>query len=117
MLDHGRLTANARTSLSGFKQLVERFTAKMPQLSLPDLFQQLLAEINYRHEIESIYKTAEEIQTRWSTVEEFTNALSGYCQRAAKPKLSEFFDEITLQDRNDGGDDKETQLGATPWRS
>ena len=36
--------------------------------------------------------------------------MSGYEQRAEKPNLREFLDEITLFDRGDAGDDKATQL-------
>lgn len=97
-------------ALRGFCQFIEQYSKRAQSESLPTVFGSLLNEIDYKSDLSRIYKTEEELTTRWSSVEEFVNAMSGYEQRAEKPNLRDFLDEITLFDRGDHGDDKATQL-------
>lgn len=106
----GKLTTPAVAALDTFRALIERHAARLKHDPLTAIAQDLIADVNYRGELERLYKTPEEVQGRWSSVEELINALTGYCKRAERPKLEDFLDEITLQDRGDQGDDKETQL-------
>jgi len=97
-------------ALRGFCQFIERYTKRVHSESLPEVFGSLLNEIDYKSDLSRIYKTEEELAARWSSVEEFVNAMAGYEQRAEKPNPRDFLDEITLFDRGDAGDDKATQL-------
>lgn len=97
-------------ALRKFCEFIERFTKRSASEPMPHVFNSLLNEIDYKSDLSRIYKTEEELATRWSSVEEFVNAMAGYEQRAEKPNLREFLDEITLFDRGDAGDDKATQL-------
>ncbi|MGC4004261.1 MAG: ATP-dependent helicase [Pirellulales bacterium] len=99
-----------KNALRGFCELIERYTGMLRHAQLPDLLKSLLAEIDYRGELRRLYRTEEEVAVRWSSVEEYVNALAGYCGRSEAPNLRDFLDEITLQDRSDFGDDKSTQL-------
>jgi DNA helicase II / ATP-dependent DNA helicase PcrA len=100
----------SQQSLRAFCQFIERYTEQLGVLALPELLQSLLNEIDYQGDLRRLYKTEEEAMQRWASVEEFVNALSGYVNRTDHPRLQEFLDEITLQDRGDGGEDKDKQL-------
>src|SRR5262249_54392871 len=66
--------------------------------------------IAYRRELTRLYKKdPNDEQARWAAVEEVVNALGRYQQRAKKPQLAEFLDEIAMADRDDA-DSKDTQL-------
>lgn len=69
----------------------------------------LIAEIDYRSEIDRQYELEKDRDARWDSVEQLVNALGSYVQESDEPKLSEFVDQVTLGDR-DTGDDNEKKL-------
>ena len=52
---------------------------------------------------------------RWNAVEEVINALAGYAERAKRPTLAGFIEDVAMAGRDDN-DDKESRLARrTPW--
>ncbi len=70
----------------------------------------LIARSSYRTEIDRVYEDPQERETRWNNVEQIVNAVSQYERESRNPTISEFIDQITLDDRQIT-DEKEKQLG------
>ncbi|MDX1963577.1 MAG: UvrD-helicase domain-containing protein [Pirellulales bacterium] len=104
------LTPAAHAALDKFRQLIEKYTARLGKEPLLTLAEELINEVKYKEDLRRFYKTAEEAEERWNNVAEVFNALAAYSKRAPRPQLADFLDEITLSDRADQSDEKETQL-------
>ena len=76
--------------------LIRRHSRKLNSRPMVDVAVGLIRQIGYREELARLYPKADEQQSRWAAVEEVVNSLGGYCQRAAKPTLGSFLQEITL---------------------
>lgn len=105
-----RIPAAGKESLSKFVAFVKRYhdevrTAK----SLVDVARRLITEIGYEAELKRLYTDPNELQARWSAVEEVVNALGAHEKSAKKPSLGRFIDEVTLG-QQELSDDKEKQL-------
>jgi len=76
--------------------------------SLADLATRLIAEVDYRSEINRQYDQDQERESRWQAVEEVVNALAQYERKARRPTLKGFLDEILLagRDLDTGKEDK-----------
>ncbi len=96
-------------AIGKFRGLVEEFRRRASSESLVEVASQLIARIGYRDELTRLYKDPNEQQARWSAVEEVVNALAAYLQRARRPSLLEFLDEVALRERDDT-EDKDSQL-------
>lgn len=103
------LPANAQRAVEGFVSLIHYFQQLQKTKSLTSVVRELLAKIRYQSDLARQYPDPNEQQTRWAAVEEVINALAAYEQKAKKPSLREFVDEILLEGR-DFGDSKEKQM-------
>jgi DNA helicase-2/ATP-dependent DNA helicase PcrA len=108
-----RLSDFSRPAAEGARQLVSlvrKYSEQVETGPLAPTVQQLIAELNYRGEIEKRYKEdPEALESRWNAVEEVVNSLAEYQSRAKKPSLVGFLDEIALTGR-ELDKDKERQL-------
>jgi DNA helicase-2/ATP-dependent DNA helicase PcrA len=104
-----RLAPSARKGIARFRDLVESFRRDLQRRPTSDLVRSLIEEIGYRDELTRIYRTVEEQETRWESVEDVVNAAATYDQRAKRPNLADFLDELSLMG-SDESPDKEKQL-------
>ena len=97
-------------ALKKFCELVETFRHRLETENLIAVIPQLIQKVDYRQELRRIYKDEQELETRWNSVEELTNALGAYAKRSKKrATLAGFLEEIALVGREDERD-KEASL-------
>ncbi len=104
--ENGDIADAAGQRIESFRQLVLRYRARFGKESLVDLVRNLLAEVQYKKELERVYKTAQEVETRLGAVEEVVNSLAIYEEKSTEPTLLGFLEESTLAGREDQRDDK-----------
>lgn len=91
-----------------FRELLERYRAALDTTRYSDLLKQLLTEVGYKSELERVYKTPGDIESRWESIGELVSALSSYEERTKQPSLREFLDEMSLAGQ-DAQEKKEEQ--------
>jgi DNA helicase-2/ATP-dependent DNA helicase PcrA len=101
------LPAAAMEGIHALRGIVARYQRRMKAEPLGDVVRGLIHEVGYEAELARLYTDANEQQTRWAAVEEVVNAVAAYAQRASKPTLSGFLQDVAL---NVDEDDKESQL-------
>jgi len=77
--------------------------------SLAAVARDLVAEIGYQRELQRIYNSPEEQESRWASVEQAINAVAAYEKTAKRPTLGEFVVQTALDPR-EPEDDKQEQL-------
>ena len=90
------LPAPAVQAVGRFRALVERFRGLMAKQSPAEVVKTLIREVAYKDEIARQYPDAGDQETRWASVEEMVNAVAGYAERAAKPTIAGFLQEVAL---------------------
>jgi DNA helicase-2/ATP-dependent DNA helicase PcrA len=103
------LPVAAVTAVGQFCELIERYREIVSHGRLGHVVRQLLAEIGYQEEINRQYKEPNDQTARWNAVEEVVNALGGYAERAKRPTLAGFIEDVALGGRDDS-EDKESRL-------
>ena len=84
-------------------------------MPLAELVRDLIATVNYKSEIERVYKNPGDVEARWHSIEELVNAVAQYEERSEGASLLGFLEESTLAGRDEQKDDdkkKERQLHA-----
>ena len=89
--------------------MIERFRRQAAEKSPAEVVPTLIREIGYREELDRLYPDLSDRDARWASVEELVNAVAGYCQRASKPTLAGFLQDVALTSA-EGDDDKESKL-------
>jgi DNA helicase II / ATP-dependent DNA helicase PcrA len=89
-----------------FIEMVERFQRRLDTEPLLDVARALIGEVEYKREIERLYKSASDIEARWRSIEELMNAIGIYQEREEEPSLRGFLEETALGVREDQRDDK-----------
>jgi DNA helicase-2/ATP-dependent DNA helicase PcrA len=69
----------------------------------------LVAEIEYKTEIERAYKTPAEVEARYASVDGVVRTIEEYEERTEEPSLPGFLEETALGGRDDFGDDKNSK--------
>ena len=103
------ITPATREAIDRFRALIVEFQQRLTSEPPLAVVSDLIRRIHYQDELARLYKDPNEQQSRWAAVEELINALGRYQQRAKRPELREFLDEVALSDREDDSD-KESQL-------
>jgi DNA helicase II / ATP-dependent DNA helicase PcrA len=103
------LPAAAAQAVERFRTMIERFQQTAKEGRLVEMLKTLIREIAYKDELTRLYPDAADQEARWQAVEEVVNAMAAYSQRATKPTLTGFLQEVALTG-NDESDDKESQL-------
>jgi DNA helicase-2/ATP-dependent DNA helicase PcrA len=93
--------------VGNFVGLVERYRSRAMAEPLPDLVRALIAEVNYKAEIERLYKTPKDIESRLSAIEEIINASANYQTHTDTPTLVGFLDECSLVGKDTPGQEDE----------
>ncbi len=103
------LSPSAVKAVGQFREMIARYQAVAASQSPLTLLRLVIDEIRYREEIGRRYDDPNERQARWASVEEIVHSLDSYCQRAERPSLAKFLQELTLNEL-DGSNDKESKL-------
>jgi DNA helicase-2/ATP-dependent DNA helicase PcrA len=98
-----------------FRALIEQFRATLGSGTLFDFAQNLLTTVNYRAELERVYKTPGDIEARLNSIQEFLNSIALYEQRTEDATLQGFLEEAALAGREDqkDSDDKRERHAVT----
>jgi DNA helicase II / ATP-dependent DNA helicase PcrA len=103
----GRIPHHAGERIEGFRRLIEGFRAQLGQVPLAELLGNVVRTIEYKAELDRVYKDPGEAEARWQAVEELMNACAQYEQRATQPSLLGFLEETALSSRDDLRDTEE----------
>ncbi len=100
-ISDGDVPHHAGERVEAFRGLVERYRKRLDEAPWVDVVTELLREIDYRAELERVYKTPSDVASRWDQVGELVNTLAAYQGRTETPSLREFLDETALAGRDD----------------
>ncbi len=89
--------------LVAFRSLIEGYAARLETQSPSVVLRSLIGEIDYRSELERVYKTASDVESRWASVEEVVSSLARHEERSKDPDVRSFLDDLALdaQDADD----------------
>lgn len=105
---------NAAARVAVFTQLIERYRQRFTAEPLAEVIKALIVEIGYRAEIERLYKTPKDIESRNQAIEEIVNAAANHAAHEDEPTLIGFLDDCALVGRDDfSKDDEEQKKGVT----
>ncbi len=115
---NGDIPHIAGDRVDAFRELIEKFRAQVGALgetSLFDFAQGVLTQVNYRAELDRVYKTPGDIEARLASIQEFLNSLALYEQRTEGATLAGFLEEAALAGREDqkDSDDKRERHAVT----
>jgi DNA helicase II / ATP-dependent DNA helicase PcrA len=91
--------------IRAFQALIAEFRARLGTGSLYDLTNDLLRTVDYRAELDRVYKTPTEVEARLQGIAECLNSIALYEGRAKEPSLAGFLEEVALAGREDMKDD------------
>lgn len=95
----------AAERISVFVNLVERYRERFAVEPLAEVIKALIVEIGYRAEIERLYKTPKDIESRNQAIEEIVNSAANYSLYHDDATLISFLDDCALGGRDDLGKD------------
>ena len=78
--------------------------------TLVDQVRWLIDKARYQRELERVYPEPEDRDVRWNNVQQIVNSLGAFEQENENPSLSDFIDQLTLDDRF-ASQEKDKQLG------
>ncbi|MEO6600374.1 MAG: UvrD-helicase domain-containing protein, partial [Polyangiaceae bacterium] len=115
---NGDIPHIAGDRVDAFRELIEKFRAEVAALGETKLFdfaQGVLTQVNYRAELDRVYKTPGDIEARLASIQEFLNSLALYEQRTEGATLAGFLEEAALAGREDqkDSDDKRERHAVT----
>jgi DNA helicase-2/ATP-dependent DNA helicase PcrA len=105
----GEIPHRTAQAIRGFRDLIEAWREKVATSKLADTFRGMIEQMNYRGELERIYKEPEQRAARWNSVAELVNALALYETRSSRATLAGFLEDIALVGREEEND-KEDKL-------
>ncbi len=91
---HGLLPARQLKALQDFQTLIERFVARLPATSVPDLISALLQETGYVAELEE--EGTPEAASRIENLRELVSAAQDFTERSEDTSLQAFLDMVSL---------------------
>jgi ATP-dependent DNA helicase UvrD/PcrA len=95
-----------RERIAGFTQLIERYRARASSEQLSQVVRALIAEIEYKQELERLYKTPSEVEGRLNSVDGVVRSVEEYEARGEAASLDGFLEDTVLGG-NDFADDRE----------
>jgi DNA helicase II / ATP-dependent DNA helicase PcrA len=106
------LPAAMRERISGFTRLIERYQARLEHDKLSVTLRALIAEVEYKQELERLYKTPAEVETRFNSVDGVVRSVEEYEARGEGASLAGFLEDTVLGGRDDFGSDREKNQSA-----
>jgi DNA helicase II / ATP-dependent DNA helicase PcrA len=104
-----KMPAAATSAVERFRTMVLQFKEKMKKQPLLEVVKSLIRDIRYKDELTRLYPDANDQEARWAAVEEVVNAVAAYQQRASKPTVGGFLQEVALTG-NEAEEDKDSKL-------
>ena len=98
----------AADKIAGFTEQIEDFKARLSELSIKDLIEEILEKTGYRKEIEEEGEV--ESETRLQNIEELVNKAAAYWEGAEEPTLGGFLEEVALVAEVDNMDESENRV-------
>ena len=86
--------SRASAKLKEFCNMIEELSEKVDQLSISELFEEMLEQSGYRNAL--ICENTEEARERLENVKEFASTIKQYELDTEEPMLSEFLEQIAL---------------------
>jgi DNA helicase-2/ATP-dependent DNA helicase PcrA len=113
--DAPEVAPSAADRIRVFMNLIERYRQRFTIEPLAEVIKALIVEIGYRAEIERLYKTPKEIESRNQAIEEIVNAAANHAAHHDEPTLIGFLDDCALVGRDDlsTDDDEQRKKGVT----
>ncbi len=99
------LTPAMRERILSFVQLVERYRSRVDAEPLSATLRALISEIDYKTELERVYKTPAEVEARYGAVDGVVRSVEEYEARVDEVSLRGFLEETVLGGRDDFGND------------
>jgi DNA helicase-2/ATP-dependent DNA helicase PcrA len=109
------LTPAARRGIDQLTSLAQDVRQRASSDSLTEAMQTFLQRSAYADEIARLYEQPEERESRLSSIEELTNALGAYQDKAKKPDLTGFLSEIALSGREMGSEKDKLAAQNAVW--
>jgi DNA helicase-2/ATP-dependent DNA helicase PcrA len=106
------LPAAMRERITGFARLIERYQARLQSEPLSHVLRALIAEIEYKDELERLYKTPAEVEARFNSVDGVVRSVEEYEARGEGVSLAGFLEDTVLGGRDDFGGDREKDKNA-----
>ncbi len=100
---------HAAARVDGFRKMIESFRAMLGSRPLTDIANDLVKTVDYKQEIERIYKTPGDVEARWNSIEELVSSVALYEQRAKSPSLLGFLEETALAGREGERDSEKNE--------
>ena len=98
----------AADKIAGFTDQIEDFKARLSELSIKDLIEEILEKTGYRKEIQEEGEV--ESETRLQNIEELINKAAAYWEGAEEPTLGGFLEEVALVAEVDNMDESENRV-------
>jgi DNA helicase-2/ATP-dependent DNA helicase PcrA len=98
--------------VQAFMRLIDGYRASLERESLNKVATRLVAELDYKKELERVYKTASEVDGRFNAIEDLIRTLGEYEARTAEPSLAGFLEESALGGRDDFKSEKPSNENA-----
>jgi DNA helicase II / ATP-dependent DNA helicase PcrA len=105
----GRVSSAAAAGIAKLQSLVARYHPRAKDADTAAVVSGLVRDVAYRDELTRLYPDADELESRWASVEEVVNAAASYGRREKQGSLSGFLDDLMLSGRDEDRD-KENQL-------
>ena len=106
------LSLALRQRILAFKRLIDGYRARASSEKPSVLVRKLIAEIEYKQELERVYKTPAEVEARFAAIDGVARSVEEYEQRHESPTLAGFLEETVLGGRDDFADDREKRQNA-----
>jgi len=103
------MAPGALEAINAFRTMIGRYRKRVRAAAPADLVREIIREIAYRDELTRLYPNPDDQEARWTAVEEVVNAVGNYAERASKPTLAGFLQDVALSG-TDEDKDKESQL-------
>ena len=101
------LPSAMRERIQGFTRLIERYRERLSHERVSQVVRALIGEIEYKQELERVYKTPAEVEARFNSVDGVVTSIEEYEARGEDVSLAGFLEETVLGGRDDFGDDRE----------
>ncbi len=98
----------AADKIAGFTEQIEDFKARLSELTIKELIEEILEKTGYRKEIEEEGEV--ESETRLQNIEELVNKAAAYWEGAEEPTLGGFLEEVALVAEVDNMDESENRV-------
>ncbi|HTV21789.1 MAG TPA: UvrD-helicase domain-containing protein [Polyangiaceae bacterium] len=99
--------------IQGFTRLIERYRERVAHERLSQVVRALITEIEYKQELERVYKTPAEVEARFNSVDGVVTSVEEYEARGEDVSLAGFLEETVLGGQDFGDSKEKNQYAVT----